>query len=250
MNPRAFMTTSWDDGHPLDHRLADLLTRYHLTGTFYVPKVAENITMTEPQIRALGQSFEVGAHTMHHAFLDSCTELTAEREIYESKQWVQDTVGKPCPMFCPPGGRFGERHLRLISSAGYTGIRTVELLSLQEPQLQSGLYVLPTTIQAYPHVRAAYFRNAMKRLAIKNLWGYVKRGTPTDWVALADALLRHVSQFGGVFHVWGHSWELQETNQWTRLEDLLSVMSSHRQTVSCVTNADLVQQLMTRPAAA
>ena len=239
MNIRACMTTSWDDGHPLDHRLADLLTRYNLTGTFYVPKQAENVTMTEEQVKQLSQSFEIGAHTMHHTFLDTCTELTAEREIYESKTWVQDVTGKACPMFCPPGGRFDPRHLRLISAAGYTGIRTVELLSLAEPSYASGLVILPTTIQAYPHVRKAYFRNAMKRLAMKNLWGYVKRGTPTDWVALADALLQHVSQFGGVFHLWGHSWELQETNQWKRLEELLAVMSGYRATVPCVTNAEL-----------
>lgn len=244
MNLSAFMTTSWDDGHPLDHKLADLLTKYGLTGTFYIPKQAENQTMSEAQLHELARDFEIGAHTMHHTFLDSSTDLTAEREITESKSWVEDVTGKPCSMFCPPGGRFNPSHLRMIAAAGYTGARSVELLSLAEPQRNGDLLILPTTIQAYPHERQAYFRNALKRLAVKNLWSYVKLGTPTDWVGLADTLLQHVSKFGGVFHLWGHSWELQETHQWKRLEDMFVVMSRYLPTVPCVNNSELCHRTM------
>ena len=31
-----FVTTSWDDGHVLDHKVANLLESYDLPGTFYV----------------------------------------------------------------------------------------------------------------------------------------------------------------------------------------------------------------------
>ena len=30
----AYITTSWDDGHPLDFRVAELLAKYGLPGTF------------------------------------------------------------------------------------------------------------------------------------------------------------------------------------------------------------------------
>ena len=33
-----WITTSWDDGHTLDLRLADLLDKYDLRGTFYVAR--------------------------------------------------------------------------------------------------------------------------------------------------------------------------------------------------------------------
>jgi hypothetical protein len=37
-----FVTTSWDDGHILDHKLASLLHDYRLRGTFYIaPKNVE-----------------------------------------------------------------------------------------------------------------------------------------------------------------------------------------------------------------
>jgi hypothetical protein len=42
----AFLTASWDDGHPLDFRIADMLERYGLTGTFYVPSRAETTVMS------------------------------------------------------------------------------------------------------------------------------------------------------------------------------------------------------------
>ena len=45
MNPHAFMTTSWDDGHPLDYRIAEMLQEYGLRGTFYIPKQASTGTM-------------------------------------------------------------------------------------------------------------------------------------------------------------------------------------------------------------
>jgi hypothetical protein len=41
VKPPAYITTSWDDGHPSDLRLADLLHKHSLRGTFYVPP--ENI---------------------------------------------------------------------------------------------------------------------------------------------------------------------------------------------------------------
>ena len=33
----AILTTSWDDGHPLDLKLADLLARYPIPAALYVP---------------------------------------------------------------------------------------------------------------------------------------------------------------------------------------------------------------------
>ena len=65
------VTTSWDDGHPLDIRVAELLNKYALRGTFYVPMRAEKQTMTVPQLRELSTRFEIGAHTLAHTVLTS-----------------------------------------------------------------------------------------------------------------------------------------------------------------------------------
>jgi peptidoglycan/xylan/chitin deacetylase (PgdA/CDA1 family) len=91
---KAWLTTSWDDGHPLDFKIADMLSRFGLTGTFYIPHSAPNITMSREQIRDLGSAFEIGSHTINHVFLDGATDEQARTEIIDSKAWVQDVMGR------------------------------------------------------------------------------------------------------------------------------------------------------------
>jgi hypothetical protein len=236
------MTTSWDDGDPLDSRIADLLTKYGLRGTFYIPCRADNPTMAAAQIRELSGSFEVGAHTMDHVVLNSATRERAWQEIVDSKAWVEEITGQPCRMFCPPRGRYARCHLSLIRDAGYAGMRNVELLSLAVPRLVDGLFVLPTTILAYPHSFQAYARNAVRHVRPGNFWRYVVHRSSADWAALARSLLAEVLERGGVFHLWGHSWELEQTGQWQRLEEVLRYMSQFTQQAPSVTNYQLCER--------
>ena len=240
MPTTARMTTSWDDGHPLDHRLADLLAANGLTGTFYVPPKSQNQTMDGAAVRQLADAgFEVGAHTLNHVFLDTADDATADAEIGGSRKWVQDTTGQPCPMFCPPGGKYADRELRLIGAAGFTGLRTVELLSTDAPRRVGNLAVLPTTVQAHPHGRGAYVRNALKRKSPGNLLAFVRAGGPTDWVRLLQTQLDRVVRRGGVLHLWGHTWEIEQHNQWPAVERALAMLGRHTAAVPCLTNGAL-----------
>lgn len=239
MKPPTYITTSWDDGHPLDLRVAELLARYGLRGTFYVPMASEYGTMTAAQVRELSRGFEIGAHTVHHVDLRLAPAEEANREIVDSKSWVEDITGQPCPMFCPPKGKFSRRHLASIQKAGYSGVRSVELLSLDFPRVDADLVLMPTTVQAHPHRPRAYARNAIKRGAVGNLWRYVALGCPTDWTALARSALSQALGRGGVFHLWGHSWELEQTGQWQRLEEVLRFMGRFVGETSVLTNGEI-----------
>jgi peptidoglycan/xylan/chitin deacetylase (PgdA/CDA1 family) len=242
--PSTYFTTSWDDGFPLDLRVADLLAKYGLSGTFYVPLTAECPTMTAAEIRGLNSAFELGAHTLHHVDLTAQTDQQAWEEISGSKAWIEDVTGGPCPMFCPPKGRFHARHLDLIRQAGFLGARTVELLSLGSPRPKAGVLVMPTTVQAHPHGLPAYARNVIKRGAIGSLWNYVARGRSIDWRKLAESLLRCSLQQGGVFHLWGHSWELEENGQWQRLEEVLRLMSQFASQAAALTNTQICERFL------
>ena len=46
---------------------------------------------------------------------------------------------------------------------------------------------------------------------------------------------------GGVFHLWGHSWELQEAGQWQRLADVFRIMREFTGEAAAVTNAQVCQ---------
>jgi peptidoglycan/xylan/chitin deacetylase (PgdA/CDA1 family) len=236
------LTTSWDDGHPLDFRIADLLSKYGLTGTFYIPRHCQTPTMSEDEVRELSRYFEIGAHTMHHVFLDGCTDPVARQEIGESKKWVEQVTGKPCPMFCPPGGKFNNVRLSQIASCGFTAIRTVEMISVARPTQLGRLLIMPTTLQAHPHSQAAYLRNVLKRRG-RNLMLYLTRGRESEWPRLAERLLKAALARGGVFHLWGHSWEIEESGQWSQLEEVLKMMSEHRTHMPCATNSQIISAI-------
>jgi len=240
VNKPAYITTSWDDGHPLDLRLADLLERYGLHGTFYIPRHCQTPTMSEAQVRQLSQRFEIGAHTLDHVFLDQADDAAAGRQIPGSKAWVEEVTGKACSMFCPPGGKFGGRELELVRAAGFSGMRTVELLSIEPPKEVNHVRVMPTTLQAHPHSFAAYAKNGLKRRAIGNLWLYLRHGRALHWPTLAGRLLHATLHRGGVFHLWGHSWEIEQTGQWAQLEEVFKMMHEVATQAFCVTNGEVV----------
>ena len=242
MKQSTYITTSWDDGHPLDLRIADLLARYGLPGTFYVPRVAENGTMTLDQIRELSCAFEIGAHTLDHVTLTCAVEQQAWHEIAGSKSWLEDSTGLPCLMFCPPQGKYSRRHLEMVRKAGYLGLRSVELAALDGPRPKAGLMLMPTSVQAHPHGPVVFCKNAVKRAAFRNLWRYIVHGYSTDWAGLAGSLLHRVIDDGGVFHLWGHSWELQQSGQWQRLEEVLRMMSEAACQAVPLTNGQICQR--------
>ena len=60
---KAIVTTSWDDGHPLDLRVVDLLARYGIKGTFYVPLLYRSRPVMEKAqiIAILDRGMEIGS---------------------------------------------------------------------------------------------------------------------------------------------------------------------------------------------
>lgn len=230
------VTTSWDDGHPLDQRLAELLERHGLSATFYIPRNSQRETLSEEKVRELSTRFEIGAHTMDHLALTSLPDVQAERQIHDSGAWVADVTGQPCEMFCPPMGRFQREHVNAIARHGFNGFRTVELLSTDPPKRRlRGDYVrgdqgwqlssMPTSVQAHPHPRSAYVRNAVKRASWGSFYRAWTLAGKTDWVGLVEVMLQEAARTGGVFHLWGHSWEMEEHQQWENLERAFTMLS-------------------------
>jgi peptidoglycan/xylan/chitin deacetylase (PgdA/CDA1 family) len=239
--PRLIMTTSWDDGHPLDIRVANLLAKYGLQGTFYVPGENGHALLSDTHIRDLAQHFEVGAHTLHHADLTAVADAVAKSEIAGSRRCIEEITGKACKSFCFPRGRFGRRHVAMARDAGFTAARTVELFSLDAPCQENGLALIPTTVQAYPHTRLAYWKNCAKRFKLNNLQHAIRCGTIRDWSSVAISMLERASKLGGAFHLWGHSWEIEEAGQWQNLERVFAAMELRKRDGNCVTNFGLCQ---------
>lgn len=235
-----WVTSSWDDGTSHDLRLAELLWKYNLPATFYVAKHHQYGSLADGEIRELGRSFELGAHTLNHVVVDSVADVVAENEIKNSKSWIEQVSGQPCRVFCYPRGRFSSQHVRMVKEAGFAGARTVELMSCMTPALISGVAVIPTTIQAFPHQWSAYMKNILRRQHVHNLLTYL-HAQGRDWITMASSLLSWISSRGGVFHLWGHAWEIEELGLWHDLEDLFRVVEQYKNMGTYSSNSELCE---------
>lgn len=238
-----WVTTSWDDGHPCDLRIAELLTRHALPGTFYIPAASQRDCMDARQVRTIGQTFEVGAHTLRHLRLHRMPDAEAAREMGGSKQYIEQILGRACRMFAPPGGRFRAAHLRMAEAAGFRGFRTTELMSLAMPRRHGGIAVMPTTMQLFRHPPLAYGKNALRRLRPLNLWLYLRRGR-APLAAAFDSLLDYAIQRGGAVHLWGHGWEIDECGNWDLLAQILAQLAARRNELRLVSNAALCNEVL------
>ncbi len=222
-DPRVYITTSWDDGHPCDLRLAEMLQKHGLCGTFYVPRRFYDQPCVAPrEYEPFGPGVEVGAHTIHHVVLTRG--IDGRAEIEASKDWVEQQTGRPCRMFCPPSGRFTARHRAICEDAGFLGMRTVEGWSLDLPRRHGRLCEMPTTVQAHPTPAVRHLRNLAKRRAVRGTTHWLRRGCAVSWGQglrrMTDVALRR----GGVIHLWGHSWEIDAADQWAALDDAFAFL--------------------------
>ena len=228
------ITTSWDDGSPADLRLAELLAKYGIQGTFYIPKEnAEHAVMTENEMIAISRHFEIGGHTLSHKSLGSSSDREMIYEVEGSYNWLNTILQKPPIAFCLPYGHYSDRSLEIIYKSGFRYIRTTELLSLS-----GGPGLSHTTIQIFRHSRFTYLKHLMKHGRFKNMALWMRSGCTDDHFRLLDYYLEYIEQQGGCLHLWGHSWEIEEFSLWERLELILRHISN-RQGFKYVQNGEL-----------
>ena len=237
------VTTSWDDGDPRDLRVAELLLSRDLSGTFYVPITGYQggKTLAGTDLRALSsEGFEIGAHSVSHRTLPTLGPAEQAREVWVCKQMLEQTLGSSVSMFCYPNGRYNAELIEQVQNAGYKGARTTRMLSLKT---RFSAYEMPTTVQAYPHHRARYVRNLLRAHDIPGLGTYVTQLSRFEsWTALGRQLFSELLERGGIWHLYGHSWEIDELGIWDELGDMLDYVS-HRDGVTYVTNGELMSLL-------
>jgi poly-beta-1,6-N-acetyl-D-glucosamine N-deacetylase len=96
--------------------------RRQLTSTFR----NEPDTLSPSELRALAAHCDVQSHTVDHPFLPACDDLTAERELAESKETLTRELGRPITAVAYPNGDYSARELRLTHAAGYVCGLTVD----------------------------------------------------------------------------------------------------------------------------
>lgn len=219
--PGVIVTTSWDDGHRMDVRLADLLIEYQVPATFYIsPFDAEfkpEDRLPSSGITDLAEHFEIGAHTLTHPQLTNVSDSAARDEIEGSKKQLEDITGRPVDTFCYPRGAYNETHVRMVRDAGFSYARTVQRFSLDAG---SDALTAPTTVHAYHHLVDIPQAVAYGKLNPFKAWDVY-----SHWDRLAERLFDQALENGGVYHLWGHSWEVDGNNDWAALRRVLDYIS-------------------------
>lgn len=227
------LTTSWDDGHPLDRRLAELLLRHGVAATFYVPirNAGGRPVMTAAEVRALADAgFEVASHTLDHRRLPGLSRDEARRQMIEGRERLQDLLGRPVGGFCYPGGHPGRWGNALAREVGFAYARTTQMLCLDPG---SDPFAMPTTAQIHPHHRTALLRNWLRHGGggnrLEPLWaltgGPERTGGGAPRTGM-ERLLALAVRRGGTLHLWGHSWEIHKSDLWAMLDDVLAAAAA------------------------
>ena len=127
----------------------------------------------------------------------------------------------------------------MLREAGFQAARTVELLSLERPHTSHGIGIIPTTVQVYSHAPLSYLRNIARRVSVRGFKNFLLSGMNRLWPSLAERLLERAATEGGVFHLWGHSWEIEEKQQWDALDQVLGLLATYKGRAVLTANAGL-----------
>lgn len=236
---RIIVTTSWDDGHPLDLKLAEMLNAFDMGGTFYIPRSNGGMPMlARDEVRRLHRSgMEIGAHTLTHAELPTLRPARMQEELEGGKAFIEDVVGGEVSSFCYPKGKFSKDACAAVSAAGYRLARTTLCFRTAD---SFDPFCLPTSLHLYPHTRTVAIRHALKEGNLAGVLNWITLFRfENDLCALIRNVFDHVCARGGIFHLWGHSWEVEKMGLWQVLESSLQYIS-RRPGVLYLCNGQLV----------
>jgi len=244
MRDRHFaVVTSWDDGHILDLKLADKLEKYAVKGTFFVPSrnrgVVEGHGLDDDSVCYLSEIGEVGSHSVSHPDLLRLDSEKAFEEIKRSKRELETILRKRIVGFCYPMSRFDERIKSLVVKAGYEYARAVDDFSFSI--MSSGEFEVKTTLEARSKsVISTYTASKVVRdfRVVRYLRDFKK------WDSLAIRIFDFCRKNASAFHFWGHSWDIEKSGDWDRLDRVLDYISN-RDSAEYLTLQQYVQMTRT-----
>ena len=236
-----YFTTSWDDGHLLDLKLAKLLTKYEIPATFYIPlNSSKQKILSDTKIRELNKSFEVGSHTCNHINLTQINYEQAINEILNGKEGLEKILRHRASMFSYPFGAYNRKIVSIVEKVGFKGSRTTKMLSTNI----KNIHEIPTTFHAANHPISYYFKQALSGNIMLFIYLLRKRAFK-NWGLFGKESLDYVIKHGGVWHLWGHSWEIEKNKDWDKLEEvfmnIIQIKKEHPEII-LTTNSGLIKE--------
>jgi peptidoglycan/xylan/chitin deacetylase (PgdA/CDA1 family) len=173
---------TFDDGTETDLLgAAPILRQAGFNATFYVTCgwLGRRGYLSVSQLNELSnQGFEIGCHSMTHAYLSDLDDRALRFEIVDAKAKLEQMIGKVIQHFSCPGGRYDNRVAEVARIAGYKTVSTSRIrandrdtspFALGRVAILSGLPIATfsaiCTGEALPRLRAqSLLRGAAKQL--------------------------------------------------------------------------------------
>jgi peptidoglycan/xylan/chitin deacetylase (PgdA/CDA1 family) len=119
---------TFDDGCETDLiTAAPLLRQLQYNATFYITVgfLGNRGFLSNAQLRELSdQGFEIGCHSMTHAYLSDLCAKDLQYEMVDSKKALEQITGRSVEHFSCPGGRWSSRVAKVARKAGYQSLAT------------------------------------------------------------------------------------------------------------------------------
>jgi peptidoglycan/xylan/chitin deacetylase (PgdA/CDA1 family) len=119
---------TFDDGCETDLiTAAPILKESGFNATFYATAgfIGKPGYLSPEQLRQLHSlGFEIGCHSMTHAYLNDLERSDLRREISDAGKKIEDIIGNRVEHFSCPGGRYDAKALAAAKDAGYRSLAT------------------------------------------------------------------------------------------------------------------------------
>lgn len=221
------LTLSYDDGVEQDIQLIHILNRRGLKGTFNLnsgcyPKeetkfpegqVHRRLSAKRAEALYKNSGHEVAVHTRTHPFLERLPAHVALNELLLDREALEEQFSTIVRGMAYPYGAYNDDVVDLVSKAGLVYGRTVEAdASFRLPE--NWLRIKPTA----HHDDAALMDLAQK---------FVNADPSLDPI---------------LFYLWGHSYEFEQNNNWSVIENFAEYMGG-RPDIWYATNIEIYDYL-------
>lgn len=118
---------TFDDGSETDLlAAAPILRQAGFNATFFITcgRLGKAGYLSSAQLKELSEGFEIGSHSMTHAYLPDLDESGLRQEICDSKLRLEQIIGEPVGHFSCPGGRCNQQVVAVARAAGYKTLAT------------------------------------------------------------------------------------------------------------------------------
>lgn len=121
------VAVTFDDGHHSNLAAMEVLLEHGGRADFFVNpgNIGRPHFLSWDELRRMSdQGMSIQSHGYHHLLLNALTPPEVLRELHESKQCLEEHLGREVSLFAPPGGRMPRELLPLARQAGYTAVCT------------------------------------------------------------------------------------------------------------------------------